>query len=217
MAPRLFDKAPQKPSAPQTNSYVRGRNKPADMAVFQSMSPNTYVPGTMVEVREFMGAFVDVTLTGGEHVVGLLPISKMRDEGLRIKNATEELYVGQKVDVRVIEVDFTKGDVIFSGCPNSNDPVVVPSADLSAFEGISSDQWLTGKVAKVAQFGTFVRVTAPNGKATVNGLVHSSQIKDSLVGSVKKELEPDQAVQVRIQALDVMGGTMSLTMKSKAG
>merc|ERR1711953_1140984 len=87
----------------------------------------------------------------------------------------------------------------------SGAPTARPPADLSAFEGISSDQWLTGTVARVAGFGAFVTVTTPDGEATADGLVHITQIKDGFVESVEDELQADE-VQVRIQSVDVMGG-----------
>merc|ERR1712046_550655 len=90
-----------------------------------------------------------------------------------------------------------------------------PPADLSLFEGIPSDQWLTGKVARTAPFGAFVTVTAPDSDATADGLVHITQIKDGFVESVEDELEVNQEVQVRIQSVDVMDGKMSLTMKGE--
>eukprot|EP00419_Tripos_fusus_P085151 CAMPEP_0172860300 /NCGR_PEP_ID=MMETSP1075-20121228/72003_1 /TAXON_ID=2916 /ORGANISM="Ceratium fusus, Strain PA161109" /LENGTH=123 /DNA_ID=CAMNT_0013708305 /DNA_START=347 /DNA_END=715 /DNA_ORIENTATION=- len=118
---------------------------------------------------------------------------------------TVEMSVGQEVDVRIDLCDLEKGRLSLTGWPCPPE-TVIPVADLSAFEGILPDQWLTGKVARVSEFGAFVTVWTPDGKATAEGLVHSTQIKDSHVSSVKKELQRDQVVQVRLQALDVMGG-----------
>jgi len=88
-----------------------------------------------------------------------------------------------------------------------------PPADLSLFEGIPSDQWLTGKVARTAPFGAFVTITAPDSDATADGLVHITAIKDGFVESVDDEVSAGDEVQVRILSVDAFGGKMSLTMK----
>merc|ERR1711974_578693 len=87
--------------------------------------------------------------------------------------------------------------------------------DLSAFEGIPSDQWLTGKVARTAPFGAFVTLTAPDSDATADGLVHITAIKDGFVEDVNDEVSPGDEVQVRIISVGVFGGKMSLSMKSE--
>merc|ERR1719324_1362922 len=86
-------------------------------------------------------------------------------------------------------------------------------ADLSAFESISSEEWLTGTVARCASFGAFVSVKAPDSDATADGLVHITQIKDGFVENVEDELEVGQEVDVWIQSVDVAAGKMSLSMK----
>merc|ERR1712061_92875 len=85
-------------------------------------------------------------------------------------------------------------------------------ADLSPFEGIASDQWLTGKVARIANFGAFVTVTAPDSDAEADGLVHVTQIKDGYVENIEDELEVGQEVQIRVVSVDVDGGKMGLSM-----
>jgi len=186
------------------------QDRSVHLAAFESMSPDTLVRGTVVTlVRN--EAIVAVKLPGGERALGLLHRTEMKPIQ-SFKQMSQEVWGGQRVEVRITGVNHELGFLSLSQATQAS-AVLVLAADLSAFEVISPDQWLTGKVAQVAEFGAFVTVTAPNGKAMANGLVHSTQIKDGLVESMKKELKPDQAVQVRIQALDVLGGTMSLTMK----
>merc|ERR1719221_1987586 len=84
--------------------------------------------------------------------------------------------------------------------------------DVSPFENVASDQWLTGKVARVANFGAFVTVTAPDSDAEADGLVHVTQIKDGYVENVADELEEGQEVQVRVVSVDTDAGKMSLSM-----
>lgn len=188
--------------------YLTGKD---DLFAFASMKKaEGWVMGTVVRTFDF-GALVSVTLPGGETAVGWLDVSKIGRHFVGDVEKTKELEVGQNVEVSIAEVDLEKRKMWLTE-KSLYSPILVEPADLSAFEGISADQWLTGKVARATEFGAFVTVTAPDGKATATGLVHSTQMKDTLV-SVKKTLKREQAVQVRIQALDLMGGTLSLTMK----
>mmetsp|Transcript_124116 Transcript_124116/g.247269 ORF Transcript_124116/g.247269 Transcript_124116/m.247269 type:complete len:530 (+) Transcript_124116:51-1640(+) len=189
-----------------------GRRKLTDLTAFESFPPEDWLEGFVRSVLPF-GAFVTITLPSGESADGLVHVSQLRD-GF-VEDVASEVEVGQQVKVRIMSVDLEKGKMSLSmktgfgsGAPAARVPV-----DLAAFEGISSDQWLTGKVARVADFGAFVTVTAPAGEATADGLVHITQIKDGFVDSVADELQMNQEVQVRIQSVDVMGGKMSLTMK----
>merc|ERR1712066_1075522 len=88
--------------------------------------------------------------------------------------------------------------------------------DVSPFENVASDQWLTGKVARIANFGAFVTVTAPDSDAEADGLVHITQIKEGYVENVADELEVDQEVQVRVVSVDVEDGKMGLSMMEES-
>jgi len=85
-------------------------------------------------------------------------------------------------------------------------------ADLSAFEGLSPDEWLDGTVARTAPFGAFVSVRAADG-TEADGLVHISQIRDGFVENVDDEVSEGQEVKVRVLSVDAGRGRMSLTMK----
>merc|ERR1712066_368190 len=85
--------------------------------------------------------------------------------------------------------------------------------DLAPFEKVASEnQWLKGKVARIAPFGIFVTVSLPDGP-TADGLVHITQIRDGFVESCEDEVEVGQEVDVWIQSVDVVAGKMSLSMK----
>merc|ERR1719493_687040 len=85
-------------------------------------------------------------------------------------------------------------------------------ADLTPFQDISPDTWLTGKVARTAPFGAFVTVTLEDG-TSADGLVHITAIRDGFVESVDDELSAGQEVQVRIESVDTAAGKMGLSMK----
>jgi len=189
-----------------------GRRAPADLTPFQDLSPDEFQTGVVARTAPF-GAFVTVTLEGGASADGLVHVSQIRD-GF-VENVDDELSVGQEVQVRVQSVDLDAGRMSLSmragfGGGGGGGGFRQP-ADLSAFEGVSQDEWLTGKVARLAPFGAFVTVTANDVSA--DGLVHITQIRDGFVESVEDELSEGQEVQVRIESVDTDSGKMSLSMK----
>jgi len=150
------------------------------------------------------GAFVTVSLPDGTSAEGLVHVSQIKD-GYVDNIYDEDVEEGQEVQVRILNVDVGSGKMTLS--------MKEPAApqDISAFEDISSDQWLTGKVSRLANFGAFVRVTPPDGEAEADGLVHVTAIRSGYVESVEDELEVDQEVQVRVLSVDTDTGKMSLS------
>merc|ERR1712039_1010555 len=132
------------------------------------------------------------------------------------ENVADELEVGQEVQVRVVSVDVDASKMGLSMKEEWSGGDREP-ADLSPFEGIEPDQWLTGKVARTANFGAFVTVTAPDSDAEADGLVHVTQIKDGYVENVADEVEVGQEVQVRVVSVDVDEGKLGLSMKEEKG
>ena len=159
-----------------------GRRAPADLTPFQDLSPDDWQKGVVARTAPF-GAFVTVTLEGGASADGLVHVSQIKD-GF-VDNVDDELSVGQEVQVRVQSVDIDAGRMSLSmragfggggGGGGFREP-----ADLTAFAEVSSDEWMTGKVARLAPFGAFVTVTANDVSA--DGLVHITQIRDGFVES----------------------------------
>ena len=161
-----------------------GRRAPADLTPFQDLSPDEFQKGVVARTAPF-GAFVTVTLEGGASADGLVHVSQIKD-GF-VENVDDELSVGDEVQVRVQSVDLDAGRMSLSmragfGGGGGGGGFRQP-ADLSAFEGVSQDEWLTGKVARLAPFGAFVTVTANDVSA--DGLVHITQIRDGFVESAE--------------------------------
>jgi len=189
-----------------------GSREPADLSAFEAVGPEEWLTGTVARCASF-GAFVNVKAPSGATADGLVHITQIRD-GF-VESVEEELQSGQEVKVREISVDTFSGKMSLSmkeegeGFGGGGGE----SADLTAFEGISSDEFLTGTVARCASFGAFVSVKAPDSDATADGLVHITQIKDGFVENVEDELEVGQEVQVRVVSVDTGAGKMSLSMK----
>jgi len=185
-----------------------------DLTPFADISEKEWVDGTVDSIAPF-GAFVEVRLPDGPRARGLVHISRIR-EGF-IDNVEDELSLGQEIKVRIESVDLERGKLSLSmkepgmGRPSGGGGGRGP-ADLSAFEGRNSNEWLTGTVARTAPFGAFVTVKLEDG-AQADGLVHITQIKDGFVESVEDEVEVGQEVQVRVVSVDTEAGKMSLSMK----
>jgi len=189
-----------------------GPRAPADLSAFVDVSPDEWLEGTVARTAPF-GAFVSVTPPDGSAPQdGLVHISQIKD-GF-VDNVDDEVEMGQQVQVRVVRVDEGAGKLSlsmkegggFGGAPRA-------PADLTPFESLSSDEWITGKVARTAPFGIFVSATTPDGKATADGLVHITQIRDGFVESAEDEVDIGQEVKIRVLSVDAGAGKMSLSMK----
>ncbi|MCP5545067.1 MAG: RNA-binding transcriptional accessory protein [Akkermansiaceae bacterium] len=82
-------------------SFAEGVEKPSDL------SPGLKLPGIVTNVTAF-GAFVDV----GVHQDGLVHVSQLADHFVR--DASEVVKVGQKVQVTVMEVDLKRNRIALS-------------------------------------------------------------------------------------------------------
>eukprot|EP00419_Tripos_fusus_P032466 CAMPEP_0172783138 /NCGR_PEP_ID=MMETSP1074-20121228/204285_1 /TAXON_ID=2916 /ORGANISM="Ceratium fusus, Strain PA161109" /LENGTH=485 /DNA_ID=CAMNT_0013620125 /DNA_START=1 /DNA_END=1455 /DNA_ORIENTATION=- len=148
-----------------------GGRRPVDLTLFEVLDADEWLTGTVEGVMTF-GAFVSVTLPDGSaSASGLVHVSQIKD-GF-VEDVSAEVQVGQQVQVRIVNVDMERSKMSLSMRSNGGaSPAARPPADLSVFDGIPSDQWLDGKVARTAPFGAFVTVTAPDSDATADGLVH---------------------------------------------
>jgi len=192
-----------------------GRRVESDVSPFEGVSPDDWFEGEVVGTPSF-GAFVVLTAEDGTEAQGLVHVSQIADTF--VENINDFVSVGQQVKVRVQSVDVDANRMSLSMKDGSGFGGGAPRepADLSAFEGISPDEWLTGTVARCQSFGAFVNVKAPDG-AVADGLVHITQIRDGFVESVEDELEVGQEVKVRVTSVDTFAGKMSLSMKEEGG
>ena len=82
-------------------SFVEGIEKPSDLQIGMKL------PGIVTNVTAF-GAFVDV----GVHQDGLVHVSQLADHFIR--DASEAVKVGQKVQVTVVEIDLKRNRIALS-------------------------------------------------------------------------------------------------------
>jgi small subunit ribosomal protein S1 len=150
--------------------------------------------GVVSSVVNF-GAFVDL---GG--MDGLVHVSEMSWQ--HISHPSEMVKVGDKVTVRVLEVDRERERISLSIRQTLEDPWEVFSRDTNVGDVVD------GVVTKTVPFGAFVSVS--DG---VEGLVHVSEIAIHRVESPELELSIGQTVRVKVTEKEDERRRISLSIK----
>ncbi len=153
--------------------------------------------GVISSVVHF-GAFVDL---GG--MDGLVHVSELSWQ--HVNHPNELVNVGDKVKVKVLEVDLDRERISLSIRQTTEDPW-----DVFAGEHEVGDV-VDGAVTKTVPFGAFVSV----GDG-VEGLVHVSEIAMHRVESPELELSIGQSVKVKITEKDDERRRISLSIKQAA-
>ena len=161
--------------------------------LFEKLHVGDTVEGVVKNVTDF-GAFIDL---GG--VDGLLHISEM--SWGRVENPKKVFKVGDELKVLVKDIHDTKIalSLIF---PESN-----PWAN--AAEDYAVGTVITGKVARMTDFGAFVEL-APG----VDALLHVSQISKAHVDKPSDVLKVGEEVTAKIVDLNEAEKKISLSMKA---
>ena len=161
--------------------------------LFEKLHVGDTVEGVVKNVTDF-GAFIDL---GG--VDGLLHISEM--SWGRVENPKKVFKVGDELKVLVKDIHDTKIALSLK-FPESN-----PWAN--AAEDYAVGTVITGKVARMTDFGTFVEL-APG----VDALLHVSQISKAHVDKPSDVLKVGEEVTAKIVDLNEAEKKISLSMKA---
>ena len=169
--------------------------KKAEMqkALFERIHVGDVVEGTIKNVTDF-GAFIDL---GGAD--GLLHISEM--SWGRVENPKKVFTVGETVKVMIKDI---KGEKIALTMkfPEEN-------PWLTAAEDFAVGNVVTGKVARMTDFGAFVEL-APG----VDALLHVSQISREHVAKPSDVLTIGQEIQAKVVDFNGEDKKISLSMKA---
>ncbi len=122
------------------------------------------------------GAFVNVSITEGAVLPGLIHISEIAWE--KVENPNDYLKIGQTVEVKIIGVDQKVGKLTLS----LKQLVADPWEDV--MKVFSIDQTVRGKVTRLTQYGAFVSLLPG-----IEGLVHISKIPPGTEPKVGEEVE----------------------------
>ena len=161
--------------------------------LFAKLHVGDTVEGTVKNVTDF-GAFVDL---GG--VDGLLHISEM--SWGRVDNPKKVFHVGDELKVLVKDIRDTKIALSLK-FPETNPWV-------NAAEDFAVGNVVTGKVARMTDFGAFVEL-APG----VDALLHVSQISKNHVDKPSDVLSIGQEITAKVVDLNVDAKKISLSMKA---
>ena len=161
--------------------------------LFANLHVGDTVEGVVKNVTDF-GAFIDL---GG--VDGLLHISEM--SWGRVENPKKVFQVGEKLKVLVKDIHDTKIALSLK-FPETN-----PWAN--AAEDYAVGKEITGKVARMTDFGAFVEL-APG----VDALLHVSQISRAHVEKPSDVLSVGQEITAKIVDLNEAEKKISLSMKA---
>ena len=161
--------------------------------LFEKLQVGDTVNGVVKNVTDF-GAFVDL---GG--VDGLLHISEM--SWGRVENPKKVFSVGDELKVLVKDINETKIALSLK-FPETN-----PWAN--AAEVFAVGNVVTGKVARMTDFGAFVEL-APG----VDALLHVSQISKAHVEKPSDVLSAGQEITAKVVDLNEADKKISLSMKA---
>ena len=169
--------------------------KKAEMqkALFEKIHVGDKVEGTVKNVTDF-GAFIDL---GGAD--GLLHISEM--SWGRIENPKKVFKVGDKVTALIKDINGEK-IALSMKFPETN-----PWAD--AAEKYAVGNVVTGKVARMTDFGAFVEL-----EPGVDALLHVSQISRDHVDKPADALTIGQEIEAKVVDFNGEDRKISLSMKA---
>ena len=162
-------------------------------ALFEKISEGDTVVGVVKNVTDF-GAFIDL---GG--VDGLLHISEM--SWGRVENPKKVFTVGEEIKVLIKSINDTKVALSLKF------PELNPWADANEKYAVGKE--VTGKVARMTDFGAFVELSSG-----VDALLHVSQISRAHVDKPSDVLSVGQEITAKIVDLNLDDKKISLSMKA---
>jgi ribosomal protein S1 len=161
----------------------------------QELAPGQLREGVVRSLKDF-GAFVDL---GG--VDGLVHVSQLSWD--RVNHPSEVVEVGQKIKVRIERIDADTGKISLS----YREVGANPWGDAETKYPVGTR--LTGVVAKVMDFGAFVKL-GPG----IDGLVHISELAHGRVVRTSDVVSEGQEVEVKVLSIDTEKQRISLSLKA---
>lgn len=165
--------------------------------LWSEIKPGEKRTGVVSRLTKF-GAFVDL---GG--VDGLIHLSELSWK--RVKNPSEVVSIGDKVEVYVLDVDKENNRISLALKDVSEDPWN------NIQEKYKVGSVVDGTVSKFLNFGAFVEI-----EPGLEGLVHLSEISEERILKPSDVLSIGNKVRVKILDIDPKAKRMSLSIKDSA-
>ncbi|MGE5576694.1 MAG: bifunctional 4-hydroxy-3-methylbut-2-enyl diphosphate reductase/30S ribosomal protein S1 [Syntrophothermus sp.] len=166
---------------------------------FANLQEGAILDGVVKRLTNF-GAFVDI----GHGVEGLLHVSEIAWS--RVKQPSDMLSIGQKIQVKVIGIDRENERISLSLKQAMPDPWSTVA------DRFQTGQIVHGEVTRVVDFGAFVRIA--DG---LEGLVHVSQLADRHVAKPSDVVNVGDRVDAKILNIDPAAHRISLSIKEAHG
>ncbi|UMZ73892.1 bifunctional 4-hydroxy-3-methylbut-2-enyl diphosphate reductase/30S ribosomal protein S1 [Natranaerofaba carboxydovora] len=162
--------------------------------VLDKIEEDSIIEGEVKRVTDF-GAFIDV---GG--IDGLCHISEISFD--RVEHPTDVLQVGDKVKVKVLNVDKEKEKIALSLKKAMPDPWEKVSEEFNPGDIVE------GKVTRTVDFGAFIEVMSG-----VEGLCHISQLAHEHVAKTEDVVKEGDKIKVKILDINLEQKRVSLSLK----
>ncbi|MDQ3658508.1 MAG: 30S ribosomal protein S1 [Actinomycetota bacterium] len=164
--------------------------------ILTSLEEGEVVEGTVSNLVDF-GAFVDL-----EGIDGLIHISELSWN--HVDHPSEVVEVGEKVTVKVLEVDRERERISLGLKQTRKDPWQ------EIVERVSVGEQIPGRVTKLVSFGAFVEVAEG-----VEGLIHISELAEHHVETPDEIIRSGDEVDARIIDVDARRRRLSLSLRPK--
>ena len=175
-------------------AVLEDERKEMRQAILDRLNPGDVVEGTISNIVDF-GAFVDL-----EGMDGLIHISEL--SWSHVNHPSEVLEIGQKVNVKVLDIDRDRQRISLGLKQTQSDPWQ------QVLESYQEGDIVSGKVTKVVTFGAFVEILPG-----VEGLVHISELAQHHVENPREVVAQGQPVNVKIIEVDGERRRLSLSLK----
>ncbi len=166
--------------------------------LISELEPGEIRIGHVISLADF-GAFVDI---GGAD--GLVHMSEISWK--RISHPREVLKVGQKVNVKVLEVDQENKRISLSMRELEEDPWDTITKQLK--EG----QLVEGTITKLTKFGAFAALKG-FAEYELEGLIHISELSDRHIIHPREVVNIDETVTLRVIRIDRERKRIGLSLK----
>jgi small subunit ribosomal protein S1 len=175
-------------------AVLEDERKEARQAILDRLQPGQDVEGVISNIVDF-GAFVDL-----DGMDGLIHISEL--SWSHVNHPSEVLEIGQKVNVRVLDIDRDRQRISLGLKQTQSDPWQ------QVLESYREGDVVEGRVTKVVTFGAFVEILPG-----VEGLVHISELAQHHVENPREVVSQGDAVNVLILEVDAERRRLSLSLK----
>lgn len=167
-----------------------------ELSLLESLREGDIRRGRVSNITDF-GAFVDL---GG--INGLVHISEL--SWGRVDHPGQVLQVGQEVEVLVLAIDRERGRVSLSIKRLHPDPWTAIA------ERYQVGQLVECRITRLTQWGAFACIV---GDEEIEGLIHASELDDSLDPEAQALIRPDQVLTLRIVRLEPERHRLGLSLR----